>query len=136
MKDELNGKIIEEAYFLGIKQYGYYYYDEENKRIEKSVFAGVTRNSLSFQEIREISKGKSLKKDIQNRFFKSFNNLDVRIKTTKLTIKQNNDKNLINNNYIPKHIKDLNHDLDNRTLFNYLKNKVLSILKKFYKLLD
>ena len=62
--------------------------------------------------------------------------MDVRIKTTKLTIKQNNEKNLINNNYIPKHIKDLNHDLDNRTLFNYLKNKVLSILKKFYKLLD
>jgi hypothetical protein len=29
MKQELDGNIIKEAYFLGIKQYGYYYFDEK-----------------------------------------------------------------------------------------------------------
>jgi DNA polymerase type B, organellar and viral len=45
IKDELKGNVVNEAYFLGIKQYGYCYYDKNDceKRIEKSVFAGVTR---------------------------------------------------------------------------------------------
>jgi len=30
MKEELNGLIIKEAYFLGIKQYGYWYHDSNN----------------------------------------------------------------------------------------------------------
>jgi len=34
MKDELNGSIIKEAYFLGIKQYGYWYTDTNNNKIE------------------------------------------------------------------------------------------------------
>jgi len=33
MKDELDGKVIKEAYFLGIKQYGYYYYDTQGNKI-------------------------------------------------------------------------------------------------------
>jgi hypothetical protein len=33
MKDELKGKIIKEAYFLGVKIYGYKYYDDNNKLI-------------------------------------------------------------------------------------------------------
>jgi DNA polymerase type B, organellar and viral len=45
MKDELNGLTIKEAYFLGIKKYGYQYYDSNNQLITKSVFAGVIRDS-------------------------------------------------------------------------------------------
>jgi len=33
-KDEMNGIPIEEAYFLGIKQYGYWFYDENNVKVE------------------------------------------------------------------------------------------------------
>ena len=51
MKDELNGCRISEAYFLGIKQYGYWYLDETGQRIEKSVWAGVPRDSISFQDM-------------------------------------------------------------------------------------
>lgn len=43
MKDELNGGNIEEAYFLGIKQYGYSIVspqESNNTLINKSVFAG------------------------------------------------------------------------------------------------
>jgi hypothetical protein len=46
MKDELNGKVIAEGYFLGIKQYGNYYLDDDGKRIEKSVFAGISLAKL------------------------------------------------------------------------------------------
>ena len=54
MKDEMNGIIIQEACFVGPKKYGYWYYDKDGNRIEKSVFAGVPRNSLTFEEIRNI----------------------------------------------------------------------------------
>lgn len=36
MKDEMNGVIIKEALFLGVKQYGYWYIDKDRKRVEKS----------------------------------------------------------------------------------------------------
>lgn len=36
MKDELDGKVVLEAYFLGIKQYGYKYLDSNNQTIERS----------------------------------------------------------------------------------------------------
>jgi hypothetical protein len=37
MKDELNSNIITEAYFLGIKEYGYKYIEEYNQVIERSL---------------------------------------------------------------------------------------------------
>lgn len=41
VKDELNGYIICEAYFLGIKKYGYFYINSDNKSVNKSTFAGI-----------------------------------------------------------------------------------------------
>ena len=54
MKDEMNGLIIKEALLLGPKQYGYWYLDKEGNMIEKSVFSGVSRDSLTFGEIIKI----------------------------------------------------------------------------------
>ena len=53
MKDELKGQLIQEAYFLGPKKYGYYIIDPvaaggTGVRKEFSVFSGVPRNSLTF----------------------------------------------------------------------------------------
>lgn len=62
MKDELGGLLIKEAYFLGIKKYAFQYYDRSNQLITKSVFAGVVRDSLSFEEIIKLSNGESLVK--------------------------------------------------------------------------
>jgi hypothetical protein len=99
MKDELNGKVIKEAYFLGIKQYGYYYINDNNEIIEKSVFAGVTRNSLTFDEIKEIHNNKTITKTITNRFYKSLTTLNISIKNNmKLIITRTNNKKLVNNN--------------------------------------
>nr|UEX92951.1 hypothetical protein [Marasmius crinis-equi] len=90
MKDELSGQIINEGYFLGIKQYGYYYHDKNNNRIEKSVFAGVPRDSISFEEIKEVFKGETIVKNIPTRFYRSFSNLKMTISDTHLTIKIKN----------------------------------------------
>lgn len=37
LKDELAGLVIDEAYFLGPKQYGYTYRDREGNKVDKSV---------------------------------------------------------------------------------------------------
>ena len=44
----MNGP-IKEAYFLGIKQYGYWYLNSEGRRIEKSVWA-MRRHSWEWDE--------------------------------------------------------------------------------------
>ena len=94
MKDELNGSVIKEAYFLGIKKYGYWYLDNDGQRIEQSVIAGVPRNSVPFNEIIELNNGKKLVKEIPIRFYKSFNNLNIKINSTHITIQKSNDKQL------------------------------------------
>lgn len=110
-KDELKGNIIQEAYFLGIKQYGYWFYDNNNnnKIIEKSVFAGIERNSITFKDIINIFKGETLYREVPVRFFKSLSNLNISIKSFKVSLKFNPDKILVNNNYYPKEIHKLDH---------------------------
>ena len=50
-KDEMNGIIIQEAIFIGPKRYGYWFLDSKRNKLEKSVYAGKERNSLSFKRI-------------------------------------------------------------------------------------
>jgi len=104
MKDELNGCVIEEAYFLDIKKYGYWYLDKEGNRVEKSVIAGIPRDSITFEEIKAVYNGQELIKEVPVRFYKSFKTLDIRIDSTKVTIKRTGNKLLKNNQYIPIHI--------------------------------
>ena len=80
--DELNGSIIEEIYILGIKQYGYWYTDSNGQRIERSVWAGIPRNSLTFNEIESIARGNVLHKTVDGRFFKSLVEMNIQIKPT------------------------------------------------------
>lgn len=100
-KDELGGLIIEEAVFLGIKQYGYWYNDINGNKVEKSVFAGVTRDSLSFNDIKRLQNGETLKLEATDRFYKSLLNLNIKIQSHNMHIIQNNNKTLINNIYYP-----------------------------------
>lgn len=73
MKDELDGSFIEEAYFLDIKKYGYYYFYKNNNKIDCSVIAGIPRNTISFTDIIKLSNGETLFKELNNRFFKHLN---------------------------------------------------------------
>jgi len=94
MKNELDGIVIEEGYFLGIKQYGYWYYDKDGNRVEKSVFAGVKRDSLTFNEIKSLYEGNEITKEIPTRFYKNLECLSINIKSTKTTLNFNPDKSL------------------------------------------
>ena len=133
LKDELNGQVIQEAYFLGPKKYGYYLFDKETGlKQDFSVFSGIPRNSLSFDEVKSIFKGQFVSKNISNRFFKSFINLNVTIKDTIITIKNTNQKQLVNNIYLPPQIHSGYHNMFN-ILYNKFKNIIIRNLKKFYK---
>ena len=99
MKDELNGLIIKQAYFLGIKQYGYWYLDKDNNRIQKSVWAGVSRDTLTFADIVNLYNKNILTKTIDSRFFKSLIKLNIIIKSIKINIRFNPHKQLLDNNY-------------------------------------
>ena len=132
MKDELNGKVIKEGLFLGIKKYGYWYLDDNNNKIEASVFAGVKRNSLSFNEIIDLSHGIKLHKTIDNRFYKSFNDLNISIKSANISIQKSDRKQLVDNIYIPLHITNgqlMNPYNMGGWKFNYLRNKIIKYSK-------
>lgn len=120
MKDELEGNIIQEAYFLGIKKYGYWLIDDNNKHVSKSVFAGVTRNSLDFYEVKDIFNGKIVTKEIPIRFYKSFKDFSIITKSTKVSIIKSLDKPLVNNNYIPLNIMVLSENLEFVFQFLYI----------------
>ena len=123
-KDELNGLLIKEAYFLGIKQYGYWYLDSNGHRLEKSVWAGVTRDTISFEEIVGLFNHKKVIKTNPARFFKSLTNLTVSIKSTNTTIEFRPSKELIDNYYQPISIYNLLYN-------NSLINKLIYYIKKF-----
>lgn len=127
MIDELNGNVIKEAYFLGIKLYGYYY-EENDKIIEKSTFVGVPKNQINFKEIIENHKGNTINKTVPLRKYKKFKVLNVSINIyIKLLLKRTNDKKLLENKYIPIEIKLIEDD----SFFTKTKIRVLKILKHF-----
>ena len=132
MKDELKGQVIKEAYFLGPKKYGYYLIDSEGNRKEYSIFSGVSRNSLTFYEVKSIFLGKTITKIISNRFYKSFNNLSITIKDTKISIKNTSNKQLINNIYYPPKIHKGFHNVF-EILFNKFKNLINKNIKNIKK---
>lgn len=109
-KDELGGCIIQEIYVLGIKQYGFWYLDKQGNKVEKSVWAGYTRDSISFDEIKQIYSGKTLQKVVDNRFFRSLEDLTVTIKPVKLTLQFKPQKVLIDNEYLAPTVGIDNND--------------------------
>lgn len=129
LKDELDGLVINEAYFLGIKQYGYWYQDSQARIFEKSVFAGVKRDSIAFKDVAHIFKGGSVVVSNPARFYKSFKNLDITIKDSIVTVQIEGAKPLVNNVYQPLTVKNLgNLDL-HLGLFFRLKSLILRNLK-------
>jgi hypothetical protein len=140
MKDELNGLSIKEGYFLGIKKYGYKYIDKNNNLVTKSTFAGIEKNSLTFDEIIKLSKGDKLVKEIPTRFFKSFKTLSINIDSTHVTICRSLDKPLINNLYLPLHLDlvtaNLKNEIENTGVLFYLKCKIIKYLQHLETILN
>ena len=118
MKDELSGLHIKEAYFLGIKQYGYWYLDDLGNRVEKSVFAGIKRDSLSFEEIVRIFNGDTITKISKARRFKNMKHFNIKVKDITTHISFTPNKILKDNNYLP-------------IIVNY--SFIIDILRKWFK---
>lgn len=115
----------------GIKQYGYTY-ENKGKLIERSVFSGVTRNSLSYQQILNLKSGNIITGFSKLSFHKSFNDLNIKIKSVNKTVKQNNDKLLINNNYVPININLSKSNSKFKLVSNFLR-KFISIYNRIIK---
>lgn len=133
-KDELEGDFISKAYFLGIKKYGYI----TNSGKVCTIFSGVKRNSLTFEEVEFVAKGNKLLKTSDYRFFKSFKDLNITIKKTPITIEFKPLKKCVNNTYYPikseynifQHINFYYYELK---IINRIKHLIKKILKKFIK---
>lgn len=131
MKDELNGSEIKEAYFLGIKKYGYWYLDKNGNKIEKSTIAGIPRNTVSWNELKDLVNGKTITRSIKNSFYHDFNNLNINIKSHKISITFNPDKKLINNEYQPPIIKNLKCNFG-----DILKSIIKNIIRKYNNIIN
>lgn len=118
-KDELDGQRISKGVFLGIKQYGYIIDGSE-----KSVFAGVPRDTIKYAELEAIAQGETLNKKVNNKFFKSMKDLKMKIMSSSLNIKANNNKILQNNRYYP-----INIDLPYNSQAALAGNRLIRIFK-------
>jgi DNA polymerase type B, organellar and viral len=126
LKDELKGGWIKKAYFLGIKKYGYL----DDKDITHSIFTGVERDSLTWKEIGDISRGISITKPSPNRFYKNINNLNIIIKESLQTsINFNTRKTLFNNRYLPIRI-NIKILIKIDYYLRIVKNKILNLINK------
>ena len=125
MKDELAGKVISEAYFLGVKQYAYKVLDGTTK----SVWAGVKRDSLSFEDIRKVFSGLILTIQIPVRFFKSIVNLNISIKPTSLSIRFRPGKRLVDNHYIPVNLSSTTSSKETKEV--KIIQRYVNLVKKF-----
>ena len=85
------------------------------------------------EEVESILNGYSITKEVPIRFHKSLKDLSITSKNVKIIIKKNNDKELINNRYIPLTINEMYHVTDNRSIIPKIKNRIINLLKKFLK---
>lgn len=109
MKNELEGMAVNgqitRGIFLGLKNYGYQFIDKETgATITKSVWAGIKRDSLSWQDLENLSiPGATLEKEREDVFYSSLSKLSVTVKnSTIIKITANAVKPLINNIYQPQ----------------------------------
>jgi hypothetical protein len=111
MKDELNGKVIVRAIFLGNKKYCYQYYNDDGLLTTVSVFSGIKRNSLTFEQFERMSKGEIIETIQPDTFSRSFARLTLRIINRNVKIQKSYNKVLVGNDYLPKHINDKEYPL-------------------------
>jgi hypothetical protein len=127
MKDELGGGIIQKAYFLGIKKYGYI----DNNNTTHSVFSGIERNSLTWGEIEQVAQGSTVIKKSPPRFYKNLSHLNIFIKNNlETSVIFNPRKKLVNNKYIPMKINS-NLLITMDYYLKLLKYKIVYLIKKY-----
>lgn len=130
MKNELGEGYIKKAYFFGIKQYAYI--DNENNI--KSVFSGVPRNKITWEEVLQIAERKKVYKTIPTQFFKSLVKMNISILPKVVELVFNSDKLLIGNDFQPLEINETKIvDRLRQTLITSITKKLNYIRKKLNK---
>jgi hypothetical protein len=126
--DKFGVDFIDEACFIGIKKYGLSVTDQGGIKHSLSTFAGVEKNTLTFDEVLRINKGEIIEKGVKDRFMKSFTTLDIKTqKDLHIKINNNRDKPLVKNDYRPLTI-------NNSDLNNLHDSKIQNIVNRFYRL--
>jgi hypothetical protein len=121
MKDELDGGVIKNAYFFGIKQYAYI---DNNDKV-KSVFSGIGRNEVSWEDVLKLKNNETIVKQVPDQFFKSLQKLEISIKPKNVNISFDTEKVLIGNNYQNIHVKDT-------SIIDFYKLSLISKIKNFF----
>jgi hypothetical protein len=100
--DKFGVECIDKACFVGLKKYGLLVTDKDGNKHESSTFAGVPKDSLTFDEVVNIHNGEVIVRKLKDRFSKTFNSLTIKTQSNvTLTISNKRDKSLVDNNYIP-----------------------------------
>ena len=135
MKDELDGGLIHQAYFLGIKRYLLVL--EEGKT--KSVWAGVPKNTLSLDDFKLLLSGEVLNREYDNTFFKSMMDMTITIKSRSITLEKNHAKPLVEDMYMPLHVSciegiDIKSDIISKKVNYY--TKIFLKIQKLFKIIN
>jgi hypothetical protein len=112
---------------LGIKKYGYI----DDKDIVHSVFSGIERNSLNWNEIEQVARGITIVKPSPARFFKNIESLSINIKNNLNTsIIFNPRKKLMFNKYISINI-NINFLIKIDYYLRIIKNRMINLINKY-----
>lgn len=131
---------ISECYFIGPKEYALKLVNKKNEESIFTTFAGVKKNSLTWKQILQIVGGEIVTVKSYNRFYRSFQKLNVKIRDEiDIKIKANPNKVLKGNDYLVPTVHEYNHPYleinTNNSEINILFNKFKNFMAKYLKLI-
>jgi DNA polymerase type B, organellar and viral len=131
---------ISEAYFIGPKEYALKIINKKGEEKIFTTFAGVKKDSLTWNQILQIVKGEEVIVKSYNRFYRSFQALTIKIKNeVEIKIKAKPNKVLKDNNYLVQTVHEFNHpyleDRSNASEVNILFNKFKQFIAKYVKII-
>ena len=130
MKDELDGDLINQAYFLGIKRYLL-----DLGSTTKSVWAGVPKNTLSLDDFKSLLSGSKLVREYDNTFFKSMMDMTITIKSRSITLEINHDKSIVDGKYVPLNV-NISSEVKKTKMISKKVNYFTKILNKIHKIIN
>jgi hypothetical protein len=130
---------ISEGYFIGVKEYALKIINKKGEETIFTTFAGVKKNSLTWNQILQIVNGETVIVKSYNRFYRSFHALTVKIKNeVDIKIKANPNKVLKDNDYLVPTVHEFNHpyleNSSNDSEVNILFNKFKQFMAKYLKI--
>ena len=95
------------------------------------MFAGVKRNSLSYDQIIQLLNGGEIKVTNKDRFFRSMTSFNIKIKDMETIVKINSDKELIDNEYLPLNVNLVDYGCSIKPYLNSINSTYTKLIKKY-----